>query len=99
MLGAGQLLHLFELLLDFAGGPAFAGFGLAVDQLFDTDTQGLSNDRQHRDLNAPPPGLVGGDGLLGHAQGLGHLHLGNAVCFAQGGDAGPRAIKGCYSGL
>ena len=81
LLGAGQFLHLLELLMDFSGRPAFAGFRMAVDQLFDTDPQGLGNDGQHRDLNTPPHSLEGGDGLLRDAQGLRELHLVDAVLF------------------
>lgn len=58
--------------------------------------QRLGDHRQAGHLDAPAPGLVGGDGLLGDAQQFGQLHLGDALFLAQLGDAAAMLAEESY---
>jgi hypothetical protein len=93
LFGFGQSLHTFELLLQLGRRPALAGLGRFGDERFDADAEGLRDHGQGRDLDASPPDFIGGDGLLGDAERLGQLHLGDAVFLAQLGDAGPETSE------
>ncbi len=88
LLGLGQGLQAFQLLLQLRRGSALLGFRGFGHQRFDADAQRLRDQRQGRDLDAPSTDLVGGDGLPLHAEGLGELDLGDALLLAELGDAG-----------
>lgn len=78
----------FHLLLQLRRGPALAGGrGRFADECLHRDTERLRDHRQRRDLNPPSAHFVGRNGLLRDAEDLGELHLGDALFFAQMGDA------------
>jgi len=62
------------------------GFILA-DQVLDGDAKRPGQGRQQRHGNAQPPCLVVGKGLLGDAEFIGELHLGEIARLASRGDA------------
>lgn len=84
LLGLGQAGDAFELLLQLRCRPALAGAscGRHADQVLDGDAERACQQRQQRDRHPALPALVGGDGLLGDAQGLGQLHLGQSLALA-----------------
>ena len=89
LLRARQLLDAFDLPLQHRCGAALSGGGAVIaQQLFDGDAEQPGQLRQRGNGNASAPDLVGVDGLLRDAQGLGQLHLGDGLDFALFGDAG-----------
>ena len=89
LLRLGQCADAFELLLQLRCRPALAcaALGRRADEFLDADVERLGQQRQCRDRHPALSALVGGDGLLRDAEGLGELDLGDATRLAQCGEA------------
>lgn len=89
LLGLGQRFDELKLLRHLGLWPAFAGAALGGDteHVLHAGARGIGQRRQRRNRHAPRAALVGGDGLLRDAEHVGQLHLGQALSFAQVGQA------------
>lgn len=81
LLRLGQAMDLLQLLFELGGRPTLApGFGaLRADERLHRGVQVLGELRQRLDRNPHGAAFVVGHGLLGDAQHLGQLHLGDAL--------------------
>lgn len=83
LLGEGECLDPFELLLNLRRRPALAGSapgdGGRPDQFLDADAELLGEGRQRAGEQAQPPRLVVRESLLGDAEMFGELHLGQSA--------------------
>ena len=81
-LALGKLVRRSIFCCSCGAGPRLPGFAALADQLFDRYSEQSCQGWQRRDWHASAPDLVRIDRLLGDAERLGELHLGDAVFFA-----------------
>ena len=91
------MLDALDLLLQLRCGTPLGGLHVFLPISSRARRRVRGDLRQERYRHAAPSDLVRGDHLLGELQGLGELHLREALILTQGGNAAAELLKNSFS--